>query len=449
MQGEVHGIAALPSCTSVLEVPVTARLQQSASFGEPRAAALSSFSCLSVCGGDLLAKAQCEGVCESLNFGRATSRLRCPMAMIATEAVAEAPFSLEERQSQGLVLDMAHQMGGFPFIAPETSVPVSITDDRTDAASSMLVVVGHRGCGKNRILPQGGIPEARSSIRENTITSFNLAARNGAQFVEFDVQVTKDGVPIIFHDDVIITDEGLPGRHIGDLTLEEFRAIGPQSDASKVGQVLYRKAADGTIGLWTEDVEDPMCTLKEAFTEVQPSVGFNIEVKFDDDGNTSEEELHRVIDAVLEDVRQFANGRMIYFSSFHPDAVQIIRKKMSKYPVFFLTDGGSHMYTDPRRNSIEAAIEVCREGNLQGIVSEVKAVLQHPASVALVKAEGLFLFTYGELNNVGEAVLKQQNWGIDGVIVDHVLEMVRVARHMEEPASPSSASLARRSVSVV
>lgn len=98
----------------------------------------------------------------------------------------------------------------------------------------MLVVVGHRGCGKNKILPQGGIPDARSSIRENTITSFNLAARNGAQFVEFDVQVTKDGVPIIFHDDVIITDETLPGRYIGELTLEEFRAIGPQRDASKV-----------------------------------------------------------------------------------------------------------------------------------------------------------------------------------------------------------------------
>lgn len=165
----------------------------------------------------------------------------------------------------------------------------------------------------------------------------------------------------------------------------------------QVSKSLYRKAADGSVGLWTADVEDSMCTLAEAFAQVQPNVGFNIEVKFDDDGATSTEELHRVINAVLEDVREFANGRMIYFSSFHPDAVQIIRKKMSLYPVFFLTDGGTYLYTDPRRNSIEAAIKVCREGNLQGIVTEVKAVLQRPASVALVKAEGLFFFTYGEL----------------------------------------------------
>jgi glycerophosphodiester phosphodiesterase len=166
----------------------------------------------------------------------------------------------------------------------------------------------------------------------------------------------------------------------------------------QVGQSLYRRAVDGSVGLWTADVEDPMCTLAEAFAEVQPSVGFNIEVKFDDDGVTSEVELHRVIDAVVEDVRRFAKERPIYFSSFHPDAVQILRRKlMSQYPVLFLTDGGSHLYTDPRRNSIEAAVEVCRAGDLQGIVSEVKAVLQSPAAVALVKAEGLFFFTYGEL----------------------------------------------------
>lgn len=140
-----------------------------------------------------------------------------------------------------------------------------------------------------------------------------------------------------------------------------------------------------------------MCTLSEAFHEVEPSVGFNIELKFDDDGSTSEEELHRVIDAVLADVKQCANGRMLYFSSFHPDAVHILRQKMSVYPVFFLTDGGITLYKDERRNSIEAAIEVCRKGNLQGIVSEVKAVLQRPTTVALVKAEGLFFFTYGEL----------------------------------------------------
>lgn len=326
-----------------------------------------------------------------------------------------------------------------------TSNLLGASDMAAASSSSMLVVIGHRGSGKNKVLPAGAAPEARPSIRENTITSFNLAARSGAQFVEFDVQVTKDGVPVVFHDDVLVAANQVP-KHIGDLTLEEFRAVGPQTDPNKVGLALYRKAVDGSMALWEADVEDCMCTLEEAFAQVEATAGFNIELKFDDDGSTTVEELHRVIDAVLEDVRRCANERMVYFSSFHPDAVHVLRQKMAVYPVFFLTNGGGHVYPDPRRNSIAAAVQVCRQGNLQGIVSEVKPVLQNPSLVQLVKDQGLFFFTYGELNNVGEAVMKQQSWGVDGVIVDHVLEMVRVARQMDEPAeSPrSSAALGRR-----
>lgn len=146
-----------------------------------------------------------------------------------------------------------------------------------------------------------------------------------------------------------------------------------------------------------------MCTLEEAFSSVHPGVGFNIELKFDDGGLTTEAELHRAIDATLEDVRRFANGRMIVFSSFHPDAVVIVRKKMAEnyYPVLFLTNGGNERYGDERRNSIEAAVEVCREGGLDGIVSEVQAVLRRVenddvlALMAQVKSLGLKFFTYG------------------------------------------------------
>lgn len=39
-----------------------------------------------------------------------------------------------------------------------------------------------------------------SHIRENTIASLKEAANKGADFVEFDVQLTKDLVPVIYHD---------------------------------------------------------------------------------------------------------------------------------------------------------------------------------------------------------------------------------------------------------
>jgi hypothetical protein len=46
--------------------------------------------------------------------------------------------------------------------------------------------------------------------------------------------------------------------------------------------------------------------------------------------------------------------------------------------VFFLTNGGTQVYADPRRNSLEEAIKLCVAGGLQGIVSEVRAILRQP-----------------------------------------------------------------------
>jgi len=39
-----------------------------------------------------------------------------------------------------------------------------------------------------------------ANIRENTIASLQKAADHGADFVEFDVQLSKDLVPVLFHD---------------------------------------------------------------------------------------------------------------------------------------------------------------------------------------------------------------------------------------------------------
>jgi glycerophosphodiester phosphodiesterase len=102
---------------------------------------------------------------------------------------------------------------------------------------------------------------------------------------------------------------------------------------SQEGRSLYRNARDGTLNPWTVTMEDPLCTLEEAFKQVDPSVGFNIEVKFDDIDETSDVELQRVIYPIVESVRQHSNGRRIYFSSFHPDAVHLLRSLQSTYPV--------------------------------------------------------------------------------------------------------------------
>ena len=56
--------------------------------------------------------------------------------------------------------------------------------------------VGHRGAGSSF----KEAPRSCSSIRENTIASLDYAATHGADMIEFDVQLSKDLVPVIYHD---------------------------------------------------------------------------------------------------------------------------------------------------------------------------------------------------------------------------------------------------------
>ena len=45
---------------------------------------------------------------------------------------------------------------------------------------------------------------------------------------------------------------------------------------------LMRKTKDGRIIRWDGKIDDALFTLQEAFEKVEPKLGFNIELKFDD-----------------------------------------------------------------------------------------------------------------------------------------------------------------------
>ncbi|CAI0627429.1 unnamed protein product [Linum tenue] len=295
--------------------------------------------------------------------------------------------------------------------------------EETIGSITKFVVMGHRGSGMNML--QSPDPRMKS-LKENSLLSFNAAAKLPLDFIEFDVQVTKDDCPVIFHDNFIFTQQQgvLVEKRVTDLTLQELLSYGPQKDEG-VGKPLFRKTKDGRVFEWKVEQDDCFCTLEEAFNKVESPVGFNIELKFDDQLVYTKQQLTHSLDVILKVVHEHAGDRRIMFSSFQPDAAQLMRKLQQKYHVFFLTNGGSEIYTDTRRNSLEEAIHVCLEGGLQGIVSEVKAIFRNPGAIARIKEAKLSLFTYGQLNNVGEVVYMQHLMGVEGVIVDLVDEITR------------------------
>lgn len=284
-----------------------------------------------------------------------------------------------------------------------------------------FMVVGHRGHGMNVLQ---STDKRMTTYKENSILSFNKAANHPLDFIEFDVQVTKDDSPIIFHDNFILSQENgnIVEKRVTELTLDEFFSYGPQRETGLVGKSLLRESKGKIVG-WNVEIDDHSCTLEEAFQKVNTCLGFNIELKFDDNVVYEQEYLIHVLQVVLKVVYENAEGRPIIFSSFQPDAALLMKKLQHKYPVYFLTNGGNKIFDDKRRNSLDEAKKLAIEGGLDGVVSEVMGIFRNPSVVREIKESNLSFFTYGQLNNIPEAVHIQYLMGVEGVIVDLVQEI--------------------------
>ncbi|KAA3459471.1 glycerophosphodiester phosphodiesterase GDPD2-like [Gossypium australe] len=297
-----------------------------------------------------------------------------------------------------------------------------------------FMVIGHRGHGMNILQSSDSRMKA---IKENSILSFNSAAKFPLDFIEFDVQVTIHSFLFFLGSSFIycvVLQGTICEKKVTELCLAEFLCYGPQKETGKEGKCLYRKTKDGKFVKWNVETDDSLCTLQDAFQKVEPSLGFNIELKFDDFAVYQQDHLLHILQVILQVVFEFARDRPIIFSTFQPDAAQLVRKLQNNYPVYFLTEGGASIYYDVRRNSLGEAMKVCLEGGLQGIVSEIKGVFKDPGAVPKIKDSNLSLLTYGKLNNVPEAVHMQYLMGIDGVIVDFVEEISQTVDDMIKPA---------------
>jgi glycerophosphoryl diester phosphodiesterase len=72
------------------------------------------------------------------------------------------------------------------------------------------MIIGHRG--------------ASAVAPENTMAAFQEAIAAGADGIEFDVRLTRDGVPVVIHDSTLRRTGNLPGR-VADLTWSEVKDV--------------------------------------------------------------------------------------------------------------------------------------------------------------------------------------------------------------------------------
>ncbi len=342
--------------------------------------------------------------------------------------------------------------------------------------SGRIAMGGHRGAGMNIWEPTGPSAHGRSrKYRENTVSSLLAAAQLGATFCEFDVQITADGVAVIFHDNYIVYgDHSSPTSSlIKNLSVADFKGLAPinsTASTSDLGSLsgfsddeasssnsgisppdspravypfgkLLRKHQNGepavpfepSLKAWEVSTEDHFPTLREVFAGVPGHVSFDIEVKMttpNDVERTPPEEIDRVVTATLAavDAAAAAAGgrtRAVMFSSFDPEVCIEIRIRRPEFPVMFLSGGESELHVDPRRTSIACAIEFAVASNLDGVILDSSVLKLQTHMVAHAKQNGLEVMTYGMQNDDETWVQEQEKLGVHGVIVDDVERVAR------------------------
>ncbi len=75
-------------------------------------------------------------------------------------------------------------------------------------------VIAHRGAHRGQ----------SAHLPENTLAAFREAAELGADWLEMDVQMTRDGALVVIHDETVDRTTNGSGR-VADLTLAEIRAL--------------------------------------------------------------------------------------------------------------------------------------------------------------------------------------------------------------------------------
>ena len=153
---------------------------------------------------------------------------------------------------------------------------------------STPLIIGHRG--------------ASAVAPENTMAAFGEAIAAGADGIEFDVRLTRDGVPVIIHDSTLRRTGGLQ-RRVGELTWSELEQV----DA---GSWFNQRFATETVP-----------TLKELLTLFESNNLFlHLEMKSD-----SPSEHTPLADACCRLINEHSLKERIVVSCFDHAALKVVK----------------------------------------------------------------------------------------------------------------------------
>jgi glycerophosphoryl diester phosphodiesterase len=196
------------------------------------------------------------------------------------------------------------------------------TDDPLPDAP--VVNIGHRG--------------ASGYAPEHTFASYDLALKLGADYIEQDLQLTKDGVLVVMHDKTLnrtaTAPEGVPARYCrGPVSNRTLRQIKQCDVGSWFNEEYPEYAKPRYVGL-------KIPTLEQVFKRYGKEANYYIETKNPDAAPGMERKLLRLMKK-YELIRPAARDWQVLIQSFSPESLHKIHRLKPSLPLIQLYFAGS------------------------------------------------------------------------------------------------------------
>lgn len=243
-----------------------------------------------------------------------------------------------------------------------------------------MKILGHRG--------------ASGTCPENTIVAFKKAFEYGANGLEFDVQQTKDGELVVFHDWTLERTTNGKGN-LKDYTLKELKEL------------------DAGSWLSSEFTNEKIPTLKEVFDIIPKDKYINIEIK--EENSNLERGTASLLVNFLKDYKEYT----IVVSSFSHNILKEIKNLDNSIKIGVL---------------LEASL-LNVNGYLDSLGFEIHSY--HPGKGFIEKNQVEEVKKSGKLVNVWTVNLKEDGekldkMGVDSIITNYPERFIELGRSNEK-----------------
>jgi len=298
------------------------------------------------------------------------------------------------------------------------------------------IPVGHRGLGKTF---DADLLE-NIEIIENTISSFDGALKKGAQMVEFDVVLTKDKWPIVYHDFSLCIQSQTDANKYIDVSVNQLTYNEIKEMKVFAHKILKKLPNGGDNQKFTSKHMFP--TLREMFNNLDEKLGFNLEIKYPQDLEDASNEADSCIkwldrneytDVILNELFNQCkiDKRCVILTTFDPFLCSMLRIKQNRFPVLFLTNGLTKKwvpYLDFRTKNTKISAIYAKAENFHGVVVHSEELIEDSKLFEflknLKKDSNFLVYTWGDdLNEISNRKLFQSS-GVDAIIYDRINESI-------------------------